>query len=249
MVATLNAAEFAALLEAGDVSPDELRRYFEIDPEESRPFAPAFRLKDGVLLPSEGGAVIAGGLGLRALNWITRGNRQRDYRDVEADRSGDRTLISDGDSWFLHPLLRDVVNHLFNDHLVYSLDGAGDTLERMVEKGEVLRRLEHHPAQGVLLSGGGNDLLGDSGIEDVLLKPRGTPSATRYVNKSALKRRVEGIVELVDDYVARLLEADRALKIFVHGYDYAQPVPGGRWLGGPMEGLVPRRVKPKWLRS
>ena len=83
-------------------------------------------------------------------------------------------LIAEGDSWFDYPLY-DVLQILEDDYLydVESVAHKGDTVEDMAHSGgqfeEFARRLEkllrdNKVPRAILLSGGGNDIAGFSGI-------------------------------------------------------------------------------------
>ena len=71
-------------------------------------------------------------------------------------------IVSEGDSWFQYPfLLDDVIDQLFDQFAIFSLDAAGDLLQDMKKQDELSGAITAEQPQVVLLSGGGNDLLGD----------------------------------------------------------------------------------------
>jgi lysophospholipase L1-like esterase len=152
-------------------------------------------------------------------------------------------LVAEGDSWFdypFHDVLRDLEDSYGFD--VESVAHRGDTVEDMAYSGGQLddfsRRMEKVIRTGVapraiLLSGGGNDLVGDA--FGMLLNH--AASSIAGLNDSIVAGVIDQRVRIA---YATILSAVTAVceghlgapvPIVVHGYDY--PVPDGRgFLGG-----------------
>ena len=166
-------------------------------------------------------------------NSVSSRLRNRRYGIAKNDpRFKDRIrVVAEGDSWFQHPgrNVLDVVDQLFNHYNIFSLAAAGDVLSRMVRANDYIPAVKQEQARVLLISGGGNDLLGR--LDSVLVAagdnkdPRsyfGTEFVRRLNNLANLYRAVlsTASTELPDDVI-----------IVTHGYDYVVPLSGGPWLG------------------
>jgi lysophospholipase L1-like esterase len=71
-------------------------------------------------------------------------------------------IVIEGDSWYEHILIRDIVDWLI--HLskfrIYTLAYGGDWLANYIKEGKYLKKLLREKPDVFLLSGGGNDLVG-----------------------------------------------------------------------------------------
>jgi hypothetical protein len=175
-------------------------------------------------------------------NQISRWRRHRDFERRRAEGEALPVLVSEGDSWFQFPfLIDDVVDHLGRDHLVWSLDAAGDRAQNMViGRPEYLAGLNARRADrpaAFLFSAAGNDVIGED--------ETGRPMLTRLVKPFAPGKdaawhvdqgRLSTVLTFLDACYRQVIDNVRAdpdfarLPILVHGYDYAFPhgVPGDR---------------------
>ncbi|GAB2779132.1 hypothetical protein GCM10027275_23330 [Rhabdobacter roseus] len=87
---------------------------------------------------------------------------QKDFRKEKSNI----VVVAEGDSWFEHPFLQDIVDHINRneDIAVYSLASAADWLDNMLFQGEYIDMLSVIKPDVFLVSAGGNDLLGDKKI-------------------------------------------------------------------------------------
>ncbi|MEM9468066.1 MAG: hypothetical protein AAGA90_22040 [Actinomycetota bacterium] len=175
---------------------------------------------------------------------LTRRRHARYERMVEEHPTIPR-VVAEGDSWFLHPLIPDVIDQLTSGSeprlAIKSYAAAGDTLASMWRTNEVLAAAERENAAAILLSGGGNDVLGDQfpAFLNAWSPDDGTGPA-RLLNENFEKK----VGHLASLYEQIALEARRRLPatlLVVHGYDYV--LPGvekpdrslhqnpGKWLG------------------
>ena len=219
-----------------DVPMAEILPYFEPDPARSKAFAPEFRMRPSLV---ERDISVESALGLNLLNRVARFKRQSDFRRDAKRRPADLRLVSDGDSWYLHPLITDTVDHLHKYYLVYSLDGAGDLLEDIADEKQVIENVDRVKARGALLSGGGNDLVGGGSLAKVIKPADASAAPDKHIDNAAFKKELDEVLGHYDTYVSEILAAHPNLQIYFHGYDHAIPVMGGAWLGTPMEGVVP----------
>jgi lysophospholipase L1-like esterase len=152
-------------------------------------------------------------------------------------------IVAEGDSWFDYPLW-DILQGLEDDlgFEVESVAHKGDRIEEMAysdgQLSDFVRLLDKLLRRGdvpraILLSGGGNDIAGES--FEMLLNHVSAP--TSGINVKVM----EGVIDIrlreaFERIVAAITEVCRQrlgnpLPIVVHGYDY--PVPDGRgFLGG-----------------
>jgi len=133
-------------------------------------------------------------------------------------------------------LLHDIVDNVAreNDYAVFSLGAAGDTVAGMVQDSEYIGAIRQEMPDAFLLSACGNDLLGEGRLTAVLKPYTPGMSAAEIIDHNALDGKFS---VLLSDYAAIVETALRArdgLTVFGHGYGYAKPVEGGKWLGRPL---------------
>jgi hypothetical protein len=87
---------------------------------------------------------------------------QQNFREKE----GNIVVVAEGDSWFEHPVLQDIIDHINRneDIAVFSLAYAADWLDNILYQGEYIDMLSVIKPDVFLVSAGGNDLLGDKKI-------------------------------------------------------------------------------------
>lgn len=203
-------------------------------------------------------------------NGLARFRRQARFRH-RAEQEELPVLVSEGDSWFQFPLLiREVIDHLGDEYLIWSVGAAGDTAHNMIygkpEYMKALRR-ERHRVSGFLFSAAGNDIIGEDPatgravLHDLLRDFNGNPAdVLGHVNLALLGERLDFLRTAYIKVIADVREEPdfAALPIFIHGYDYVFPHPWGaadgrdplyaakdEWLGQP---LAARRIMDPELR-
>jgi lysophospholipase L1-like esterase len=214
------------------VPEEDLRPYVELDELESRAFAPQVRIRrEAVVEGPEEAAVILG-----SLNGVSRWRRQRRYRRRIAEDPNLLRIVSEGDSWFQYPiLLDDVIDQLFDRYAIFSLGAAGDLLEDMLRQREMVQSIGQERARLLLISGGGNDLLGRGRLKTYLRSFDPGRPAEEYLNEHFPPFLAE-LIGFYRDLFVRVTEPFPELKALCHGYGHAVPA-SGRWLGDPMEEL------------
>ncbi len=186
---------------------------------------------------------------LGTLNSAYRQRRLTTFNRRVAARDPRPIIMAEGDSWFQYPLvLDDTIDHLSDSYTIFCMSGAGDELRGMagamefVDLWKNLRNIRKLKVRALLLSAGGNDIVGAqfAGILRPFAKGQ---SARDSLDAAAWKRKLE---ELRDGY-RRVLKAfrtlDASVPILFHAYDYANPLPAqgpgwprDGWLGAPMRG-------------
>ena len=227
---------------------------FETDHTNSKPFAPAIKLKDkysdivfNVLgVPEESFAELS--LVDWANDWC-RAIRRDQYRKKIRGGYNGLKIVSEGDSWFQYPCtLRDIIDKIKDEYAVLSLGAAGDTMSKMLKKKEYMHHIGAEDSDVFLFSGGGNDVLGNGRV-DLLLheydperKPEDYPN--QYFDEviEYLKRKYRSLIQQVSGEYPKV-------HIFIHGYDYSLPN-DGYFLGKPMarNGIVDRELQRKIVR-
>ncbi len=196
-----------------------------------------------------------GDLGLGFLNSIFRSRREKAFfksiRKTRADGSRRPILLAEGDSWFEYPVwLNDTIDYLSDEKLtdapysILCLSAAGDELRGMVEEREFEDRLfelkdEHDiKVDGVLLSAGGNDLVGET-FYDYLVDFTDGSDAQAHIDMGKFETLMKEIRTNYVDIITSINDSNPGIKIFIHGYDHANPLedqgmkmpPRDGWLG------------------
>ncbi|GAB4038020.1 DUF5995 family protein [Spirosoma gilvum] len=200
---------------------------------------PDLQLRDELVLiqPAEGERGLWNDLKVGIANRIARQIRNRQYKQ-NLFRYPDRMrIVAEGDSWFQFPsLLRDIVDYLSGVYNIYNVASAGASMEDYLKEGKFLEAIAQVKPAFFLLSGGGDELLGESFPQLIRDVPRTDVSdASRYVADTI----TETLVQLGDRFnrMLRLVQQGYPqVHVLIHGYDYVIPTntvinrkPG--WLG------------------
>lgn len=195
---------------------------------------------------------------LGAANTWARHQRSRNFKRRLRKYYHRPLMVSEGDSWFQHPAIMEIIDHLSLSYNIYSRGAAGDEMRNYLMSGEYLDAFtdlqeivkevaeilgEKPRAPGFfLISGGGNDILGDQ-FKDFLLPFAEVATAPpgeqpdRFLNQR-LKDELDAIMALYRQVFQRLKAEQPDVRIITHGYDYVIPKgvneEGMSWLGKPM---------------
>jgi metacaspase-1 len=199
--------------------------------------------------------LIAVPLGLETAAGFANTARRRSFNRLSNDPSyNGPIIIAEGDSWFCYPsefpfvprdAPRDLIRWLQEEFAVLDVAVPGALARQYRDQffgvqgpGGLHMELQTHKPDILLLSGGGNDLLGD--LEAHL--PRGDRPLEQYL-AGGFRRVMNGVIEDLE-WVAResvKTVTSKDLAIVLNGYDEAVPGAGGDWLRGPMIRLgIPR---------
>ncbi|MDZ7600685.1 MAG: SGNH/GDSL hydrolase family protein [Hoeflea sp.] len=224
--------------------PDRASAYFQAEPGE-KPFSIRYTIKPELIhaaSPAEIAQVntqLAQGkvfwpITLAAANALGQANRQADYRKIVAADKNQPRWVAEGDSWFHFPLTEpdDIVEIMLKKRrAVYTIAGAGDEIRQMLNPAAYRSALRDTGAKVLIFSGGGNDMLG--GDPDMLAKllPAFKPGMKP---EDALTSKYTAQVQTAIGHY-RSLFADMKSRfpdvwLFCHGYDYALPRKGGRYI-------------------
>ncbi len=155
-------------------------------------------------------------------------------------------LISEGDSWYSYPLLPNIVDVLdrrANRRLsLLRLERSGEELLTILsgkQKAKLRRQLKRFPVQALLLSGGGNDIVGEN-LLPVLREKTAGMTWQQCIDKKRFARRLRQLELAYQELVDIRDDVNAGCVIYTHGYDWAIPTGKGVKIG-------PIRSGP-WLR-
>jgi lysophospholipase L1-like esterase len=228
MTEMIDVKQLESMLLDIDVPDAEIRPFLVESVEESGPLRPVVKVNTAKVVTTP----LEGAIALASLNGIARWRRQQRYRRKIGSWTGLR-IVSEGDSWFQYPfLLDDVIDNLFDKYAICSLDAAGDLISDMVKQNELVSAVVQERPDVVLLSGGGNDVLGGSRLASIIAPYAAGRPAAAYLGPD-FDANLRAVLSDYETLVTRLLAVRPDIRIVCHSYDHAIPAQG-RWLGRPL---------------
>ncbi len=217
------------------ITKEQMKDWFEVDPQASTSFAPAFKInyRNVDVSGLEKTADAAGHtLAVEAQSAV-----QKNQHALGAPKGHTYPIIAEGDSWFSHPLNTTVVDVLqAQGYDILNIAKAGDTIENMVGHPTYLGDLARKTVKTFLFSGGGNDILGnlDKVLELYDVAHPNVSDAAWYI-----RPEFDADLNNVKSYYALLLSQIRRASpdttLVVHGYAYAQAQAHGIFIGSKFE--------------
>lgn len=170
------------------------------------------------------------GLALDIANAVANAIRRVEFRLDKIARPDFPVVVAEGDSWFLHQMLPDTLDHMRSEFNVRSLAAAGDTVANMLRTDDYLQPVVEENARVFLFSGGGNDTLGEGRI-DAVVRPE---NLARQPHELIIDQRfsdlLNEVIRLYQHMIARLAQEAPDVQIFSHGYDYLFKIEKGPWI-------------------
>jgi lysophospholipase L1-like esterase len=186
--------------------------------------------------------------------WANFRRRQRFFEVRNDPGYRGPIIVAEGDSWFCYPVEfiltpwdspTDVIKHLQRDYAVLSCGIPGALARQYRSQFDVVVdgqrtglavELETFQPDVLLLSGGGNDLLGDLGA----YLPEGNLPLERYLAgdfRDIVRQVIADLEWVADKSVSKVVRTD--LAVIFNGYDEGVPGggKGGGWLKPPMDRL------------
>lgn len=181
---------------------------------------------------------LAGDIVLNIANRIARSRRNRRFNKAVEQNPNLFRIVSEGDSWFQHPLVTDTIDHLTAYYPVYCLAAAGDTLRNITLASgtppveEYVAAVTAQKPALLLLSGGGNDILGEQFRRYIKEGVSEAVDPASYLEE-LLTKDLDSLQAMYRSIFQKMKSAHPNLKILVHGYDYITPlsVTDKGWLG------------------
>lgn len=249
-------SELLEMLGSEGEAREALETYFEIDSDGA--FSFSYRIREGVSIIDDRDEAELEGFALttalRIANNYQKKVRKKRFERLVVERPESPVIVSEGDSWFNHPLLRDTIDFLFDHYNIRALGEAGDTLRRMTHPNtrEYLDAIRLHRPAAFVFSGIGNDILGDITRVVRPFDPDSPPSTPHgFLSDGFVKALGEGL-KAYQDVAEELIRSFPGIRMFVHGYDYAVPGAGSRspWLKTPMTKKlgIPEEAQPDIVR-
>lgn len=105
---------------------------------------------------------------------------KKKIRDGFRQNDNSVVILAEGDSWFQFPRVylgidpvKDIIDWLGEEewYAIYSLAAAGDWFSNVIHSGEYIEQLPKVSPDVFLISGGGNDLLGDNRLASMVIYP------------------------------------------------------------------------------
>ena len=178
-------------------------------------------------------------LKLAVVNQVAHRVQNRQYRQNLVRYPDRLRIVAEGDSWFQYPfLLRDIISYLSGVYSVFSVAAAGATLDDYLKNSEFLEAIGQVKPTFFLLSGGGNDLLGEAFAGLIRNTPdTGKTGPDRYLT-DAFAVTLDAVCERYKRILRLVHLGYPQVRVLVHGYDYVIPsgadasLPGSAsWMG------------------
>lgn len=174
---------------------------------------------------------------LAAGNFWGHWRRSRQYDKMVAKYPKLPKFLAEGDSWFQHPLLTDIIDNIGRHYPVYCVSAAGDTIQNYFKEGDLFKKLAEMKPALLLLSGGGNDILGDEMPKFLRDQFDDAPEGERADRFFAAPffATLDNVKTLYRQIFQRIEKERPGMPVLVHSYDYPRPLKPGvnksSWLG------------------
>jgi len=138
-----------------------------------------------------------------------RSNKKRNKKfDKRLKKDVNRKKIyAEGDSWFQHPLINDIIDYLnkfSKKYAIYSSAMGGEWWINIIEKGDYISELSNIKPDVILLSGAGNDIVGGKKISNLVNPEKALfKSLFSDVNANNLDQVIKS-----DDYLKNMISLD-----------------------------------------
>lgn len=219
-----------------------VRLYFDVD------LSQKLRLKEEIEIVEDGeirGDFMKENM-MKLANRIIKNQRRRRFKR-HIEKYPERELIlSEGDSWFQHPLLIDIIDHLAHHYNIYGVGDAGGELADYLSSGDLQRALaelkanhitESRPLKYFLLSGGGNDIIGQE-MKQFLRDGFDAQLASNHPKHYLLpsfEEKVNELMTYIQDICIYFQNHSPQTQVLMHTYDYIIPQLGTGWVGKHMK--------------
>ncbi len=177
---------------------------------------------------------------MNTANWISRKFRLKRYKKKLKRFPNSIKIVSEGDSWFQypHPKVKDIIDHLSQHYAIYSVGAAGDEVINYFKEQEYFLAVKQEHPDFLLLSGGGNDILGpqfESFLRDDLhdgLRLETKEDLIHFM-KTSFFDKLDKVLQTYKEIFNSTFEQSPNIHILLHGYDNIIPLDktDEGWLG------------------
>ena len=221
-------------IERGTLSPDGLRQAFVLDPTTTTAFHPRFKINPEFVDISALPVTAAACGNALAIEASAAMERQVSRRAAAVAAS----IIAEGDSWFRLPRFlypKTMADVLADQFPILNLAHWGDELSSMYNdgRGQLIPFLEAGGIRVVMISGGGNDILGETLEESLRIfdPSRARPEDASLYPTPFFFERVDGLMRIYTALLEQIQRISPGTVVLAHGYDYAVPRENGIFLG------------------
>ena len=182
---------------------------------------------------------------IKTLNKIFNAVRRRQFLRRMLAKPDWEIVLAEGDSWFLlpDPRIKDTLSYIGKKFNVRCLADAGDELTDYIKNGDLIGEAEILKPRIVLLSGGGNDVIGEEIAAFLLPKEKHEKGEEIqvYLKVKEFEKKIKKLQSdyeyLIDNILEKLNPYRDDHCIFIHGYDYIRT------------SLSPKEIKKGWANK
>ncbi len=232
---TVRESELEAMLQDENLAEYALGNYFNV--VNKAILKPSYQLKTDVQLRKTDAYLDEKGFIsdtlLNVANQAARTVRNSKYQMMRLRFPKIPKIVSLGDSWLYHPLITDIVDHLSRTYAIYCVAAAGDTLQNYDAEGEWLEAVEYNKPTFFLISGGGNDVLGEQFRNHIKKGPHPTGLPPQDYLEPSLIQELDNLQRIYRKMFTELFAVRAEIHVLCHGYDYIIPLETTKkgWLG------------------
>lgn len=159
-------------------------------------------------------------LGTSIGNFISKYRRDRKFKRTKSEMPDKPVIIAEGDSWFLYPfLITDTIDYLSEYFPVKSLASAGAGYSKIKKDNNLLTKVQELKPKYILLSIGGNDILGHP-IKEFLVAQIPTASSSESYLNERFTQTINQHKRFFEYLAKELKKYSSVQQVFIHGYDY-----------------------------
>ncbi len=165
---------------------------------------------------------------VKFMNYVYKTSRRRKF--LNQRHTDGPVVIAEGDSWFLYPKpgVRDTLDYIMEKYHLLSLAEAGDEITDYLKNNELIQAVKQYKPKYVLISGGGNDILGAE-IRDILKKNvQNGLEALDYIDELKFRAKLDELALGYKTFFEEIVKLQPDVTIFVHGYDYIRSNPDAK---------------------
>ena len=152
-------------------------------------------------------------------NFLDNSLRWRKFKKARKIMPAAPIIVAEGDSWFLYPILvKDTLDYVAEAFPLRSLAAAGAELQEYKSSGQLLTEIDKLNPSYVLISGGGNDVVGPE-VQFLLLDDVGEgKNPEDYLNAAKYAAKRKSLMELYNFFFEEIKQKASVKHTFVHGY-------------------------------